>query len=269
MNKCFKNTNFLFAEKLAEFSALAIEHTLITYKSERGNLSLEFYEKNLKENLNVVFIEISEENLKHCPRIPAIGIDLGTTNSCVAFFKNGKPKGEVIVIPNELGNNTTPSFVGFDPNNEIIVGDLAIEQSYSNTQNVIYSAKRIIGRQFNDEKVQENVNYWPFKVIDDGNNIAKIEVETNKNKKSYFPEQISAMILNKLKAAAEKYIGSEIKNVVITVPAYFNDSQKEATKDAGRIAGLNVLKIINEPTAAALAFQLKRNDDLEIKYEIN
>jgi hypothetical protein len=266
MDKYFENTNFLLREKLEEYSSKAIERTVDKFKDERGEVSLEFYQNYLIEKLKIFEKEISEENLKNAPTLPAIGIDLGTTYSCVAYFRTGKPRGEVVVIPNELGNRTTPSVVNFLPNNEVVVGEAANESFYSNASNLIYSAKRLIGRQFNDKEVQNDMKLWPFKVIDEGNNIAKIKVEVDGNQKTFFPEQISAMILEKLKQTAEKYLGCPVKNAVITVPAYFNDSQKEATKDAGIIAGLNVLKIINEPTAAALAFQLKRNDDLETKY---
>jgi hypothetical protein len=265
MDKYFENTNFLMREKLEEYNSLVILRTIDKFKDETENISPEIFENHLRDNLKVVFVEISEENLKNAPTLPAIGIDLGTTYSCVAYFRTGKPRGEVVVIPNDMGNRTTPSVVNFLPNNDVVVGEAANEQSYSNSSNFIYSAKRLIGRQFNDEKVQNDMKFWRFKVIDDGNNIAKIQIKPDGNEKTLFPEEISAKILKKLKQTAENHLGCEVKNAVITVPAYFNDSQKEATKDAGRIAGLNVLKIINEPTAAALAFQLKRIDDLETK----
>jgi hypothetical protein len=265
MDKFFENTNFLLKNKLEEYSSGVIERTIDMYKKERGEVPLEFFESNLIESLNLVFIDISEENLKNTPTLPAIGIDLGTTYSCVAYFKTGRLRGEVLVIPNDMGNRTTPSVVSYLPNNEVVVGEAAKEQSYSNSPNFIYSAKRLIGRQYNDEKVQNDMKFWRFKVIDDGNNIPKVKVKIGVNEKYLFPEQISAKVLENLKNTAERHLGCPVKNAVITVPAYFNDSQKEATKDAGVLAGLNVLKIINEPTAAALAFQLKRNDDLETK----
>jgi hypothetical protein len=268
IDKCRENTNFILREKLEVYSSKAIERTVDKFKDERGDVSLEYYENYLIEKLKIFEKEISEENLKNAPTLPAIGIDLGTTYSRVAYFRTGKPRGEVVIIPNDMGDRTTPSVVLFLPNNEVLVGEAANEQSYSNSSNFIYSAKRLIGRQFNDEKVQNDMKFWRFKVIDDGNNIPEIQVKPDGNEKTFFPEEISAKILKKLKQTAENYLGCEVKNAVITVPAYFNDSQEEATKVAGRIAGFNVLKIINEPTAAALAFQLKRNDDLETKYDI-
>jgi L1 cell adhesion molecule like protein len=195
------------------------------------------------------------------PTLKAIGIDLGTTNCCVAYFQPSRPKGNVIIIPNEMGNKTTPSVVAFNENNEVIIGELAKEHAYNDPRNTIFSAKRLIGRKFSDETVQKEMRLWPFRVVDDGNDIAKIQVKINGSDKTFFPEQISAKILENLKQTAENYLGCEVKNAVITVPAYFNDSQKEATKDTGAIAGLNVLKIVNEPTAAAIAFKLNRSDD--------
>jgi L1 cell adhesion molecule like protein len=167
-----------------------------------------------------------------------------------------------------MRNKTTPSVVAFNENTEeVIIGESAKDRAYSNPRNSIFSAKRLIGRKFSDENVQKYLKLWPIRVFDDGNDIAKVEIKTNGTDKTLFPEEISAKILKKLKQTAEKHLGCEVINAVITVPAYFNDSQKEATKDVGSIAGLNVLKIINEPTAAAIAFQLNRFDEKEFKYE--
>ncbi len=186
-----------------------------------------------------------------------IGIDLGTTYSCVAVCLNGK----VEVIPNE-GERTTPSVVSFTDNNRLIgIGAKnLITKNYTNT---IYDCKRLIGRKFTDKIVQDDMKHWPFTVKKD-NQVDRpvIEVTYKKEKKTFYPEEISAMILTKLKKAAEEFLGDKVTNAVITVPANFNNSQRQATKDAGRIAGLNVLRIINEPTAAAVAYGLNhRNDD--------
>jgi hypothetical protein len=268
MNKYYQKTNFLKAENLYQCNRSVVERTIAKYESQKKNMSIEKFKELIKESLKGIYQEIIEQNDMNTPTLAAIGIDLGTTNSCVAYFQPSRPKGNVIIIPNEMGNKTTPSVVAFNENNEdVIIGESAKEHAYSKPRNTIFSAKRLIGRKFSDETVQNDMSLWPFKVVDDGNDIAKIEVKTNGTDKTFFPEEISAKILKKLKQTAEKHLGCEVKNAVITVPAYFNDSQKEATKDAGAIAGLNVLKIINEPTAAAIAFQLNRSDEKESKYK--
>jgi heat shock 70kDa protein 1/2/6/8 len=182
----------------------------------------------------------------------AIGIDLGTTYSCVGVFRNER----VEIIANDQGNRTTPSYVAFN-NEERLIGDAAKNQVGLNPENTIFDAKRLIGRKFNDSDVQKDMKHWPFKVIEkDGK--PHIKVSVNGEEKTFLPEAISAMVLTKMKQVAEAYIGEEVKDAVITVPAYFNDAQRQATKDAGAIAGLNVLRIINEPTAAALAYGLDK-----------
>ena len=181
-----------------------------------------------------------------------IGIDLGTTYSCVAVWQNDR----VEVIANDQGNRTTPSYVAFT-DTERLIGDAAKNQVAMNPQNTVFDAKRLIGRRFNDPEVQADMKHWPFKVLDkDGKPI--IQVQYKGETKVFTPEEISSMVLTKMRETAEAYLGSNTKNAVITVPAYFNDSQRQATKDAGLIAGLNVLRIINEPTAAAIAYGLDK-----------
>ena len=184
---------------------------------------------------------------------PAIGIDLGTTYSCVGIYQHGK----VEIIANEMGNRTTPSYVAFN-DSERLIGDAAKNQVAMNPQNTIFDAKRLIGRPFNDEKIQQDIKHWPFKVIDE-NGKPKIQIEFKGELKRFAPEEVSSMVLTKMREIAESFLGTKITDAVITVPAYFNDSQRQATKDAGVIAGLNVLRIINEPTAAALAYGLDKN----------
>jgi heat shock protein 1/8 len=182
----------------------------------------------------------------------AIGIDLGTTYSCVGIWNNNN----VEIIANDQGNRTTPSYVSFG--DERLVGDAAKSQAASNPQNTVFDAKRLIGRKFNDPVSQADMKHWPFKVKEGKGGRPVIEVQHEGETKEFLPEEISAMVLQKMKATAEAYLGQPVKDAVITVPAYFNDSQRQATKDAGAIAGLNVLRIINEPTAAALAYGLDK-----------
>jgi len=187
-----------------------------------------------------------------------IGIDLGTTNSAVAVVEGGQP----VIIENAEGGRTTPSMVAFTKKGERLVGLLAKRQAVTNPENTIFSVKRLIGRRYNDEQVQKAKKILPFKIIPGGHTDIKIEVQG----KAYSPQEISAMVLQKIKKDAEDHIGEKINDAVITVPAYFNDNQREATKSAGKIAGLNVLRIINEPTAAAFAygFDKKKNEKVAV-----
>ncbi|MGZ3713074.1 MAG: molecular chaperone DnaK [Bdellovibrionota bacterium] len=185
-----------------------------------------------------------------------IGIDLGTTNSCVAVLEGGSPK----VIANAEGANTTPSVVGFTDGGEILTGQIAKRQAVTNPDKTIFEAKRLIGRKFSSKEVQEFMKVAPFKIIEMKNGDAGIEVKG----KSYSPQEISAHILMKMKKTAEDYLGQPVTEAVVTVPAYFDDHQRQATKDAGRIAGLDVKRIINEPTAAALAYGLDKKRDMKI-----
>ncbi|KAF9927474.1 70-kilodalton heat shock protein [Linnemannia zychae] len=182
----------------------------------------------------------------------AIGIDLGTTYSCVAVWQNDR----VEIIANDQGNRTTPSYVAFT-DTERLIGDAAKNQVAMNPTNTVFDAKRLIGRRFDDPEVQSDMKHWSFKVIDKGTK-PYIQVEYKGETKLFTPEEISSMVLIKMRETAEAYLGTKVNNAVITVPAYFNDSQRQATKDAGMIAGLNVLRIINEPTAAAIAYGLDK-----------
>ncbi|OWB86282.1 hypothetical protein B5S33_g4968 [[Candida] boidinii] len=184
----------------------------------------------------------------------AIGIDLGTTYSCVAHFANDR----VDIIANDQGNRTTPSFVAFT-DTERLIGDAAKNQAAMNPKNTVFDAKRLIGRKFDDPEVQGDIKHFPFSVVNEGGK-PKIQVEFKGETKVFTPEEISSMILTKMKETAEAFLGTKVNDAVITVPAYFNDSQRQATKDAGLIAGLNVLRIINEPTAAAIAYGLDKKD---------
>ncbi len=187
----------------------------------------------------------------------AIGIDLGTTYSCVGIYQNGK----VEIIANEQGNRTTPSYVSFNET-ERLIGDAAKSVSALNPTNTIYDIKRLLGRDYNDKILQDDMKSLPYKIIN-SNGKPKVEVEFKGETKQFTPEEISAMILTKMKDIAEAYVGKPVKDAVITVPAYFNDAQRQATKDAGIIAGLNVLRIINEPTAAAIAYGLDKKKSKE------
>jgi len=184
----------------------------------------------------------------------AIGIDLGTTYSCVGIYKNGN----VEIIANDQGNRTTPSWVSFGE--ERLIGDAAKSASGQNIANTIYEIKRMMGRDYNDPILQKDLKLLPYKVVN-VNNKPKVEITTNDGPKLFTPEEISAMILGKMKSIAENYLGAKVTDAVVTVPAYFNDAQRQATKDAGVIAGLNVLRVINEPTAAAMAYGLEKKAD--------
>jgi L1 cell adhesion molecule like protein len=179
----------------------------------------------------------------------AIGIDLGTTYSCVGVWQNDR----VEIIANDQGTRTTPSYVSFT-DNERLIGDAAKNDAARNPSNTVFDAKRLIGRKFDDPSVQADMKHWAFEVLSGPGNKPLIRVNFKGETKTFSPEEISAMVLTKMKETAETYVGKSIEKAVVTVPAYFNDSQRQATKDAGTISGLEVMRIINEPTAAAVAY---------------
>ena len=187
--------------------------------------------------------------------VVGIGIDLGTTYSAVGVMKGST----VEIIANDQGNRTTPSYVAFNET-ERLIGDSAKNQAAVNAVNTIFDAKRLIGRKFSDPTVQSDLRHLPYKVTSDDTGKCKIHAEFKGETKQFHPEEISSMVLTKMKETAESYLGETVTDAVITVPAYFNDAQRQATKDAGAIAGLNVLRIINEPTAAAIAYGLDNKD---------
>ena len=235
-----------------------LEHS-IPYKTQR---SIPFpYIPHVRGLGHTINSSLSKKKKKKtmAKKTPAIGIDLGTTYSCVGVFQHGK----VEIIANDQGNRTTPSYVAFT-DTERLIGDAAKNQVAMNPNNTVFDAKRMIGRRFDDPTIQADMKHWPFTVINEGGR-PKIQVEYRCETKTFFPEEVSSMVLTKMKETAEAYLGATCVDAVVTVPAYFNDSQRQATKDAGVIAGLNVLRIINEPTAAAIAYGL----DKKLKAEQN
>src|SRR5210317_1358180 len=191
-----------------------------------------------------------------------IGIDLGTTNSCVAVLEGGEPK----VIENAEGDRTTPSIVAYSSDNELLVGQPAKRQAVTNPNNTLFAVKRLIGRRFEEDAVQKDIGLVPYKIVKADNGDAWVEV----NGEKMAPPEVSARVLMKMKKTAEDYLGEPVTEAVVTVPAYFNDSQRQATKDAGKIAGLDVKRIINEPTAAALAYGMdkKAGDSKIVVYDL-
>lgn len=201
----------------------------------------------------VLSLALAEEKNKDVGTV--VGIDLGTTYSCVGVYKNGR----VEIIANDQGNRITPSYVAFTAEGERLIGDAAKNQLTTNPENTVFDAKRLIGREWTDSTVQDDIKYFPFKVIEK-NSKPHIQVSTSQGNKLFAPEEISAMVLGKMKETAEAYLGKKVTHAVVTVPAYFNDAQRQATKDAGTISGLNVMRIINEPTAAAIAYGLDKKE---------
>merc|ERR1712241_782494 len=187
-----------------------------------------------------------------------IGIDLGTTYSCVCIYKNGR----VEIIPNDQGNRITPSYVAFT-DEERLIGEAAKNQATVNPSQTLFDVKRLIGRRFKDSTVQKDIKLLPYKITDKGGK-PMISVKVKSDDKVMAPEEVSSMVLTKMKEIAENYLGKEVKHAVITVPAYFNDAQRQSTKDAGTISGMNVLRIINEPTAAAISYGLGKKSKEEM-----
>ncbi|KAM8934222.1 endoplasmic reticulum chaperone BiP [Pelodytes ibericus] len=220
-----------------------------------GNLHLMVTMKYFALFLLVVASVYADDDDKREEVGTVVGIDLGTTYSCVGVFKNGR----VEIIANDQGNRITPSYVAFTPEGERLIGDAAKNQLTSNPENTVFDAKRLIGRTWNDPSVQQDIKYLPFKVFEKKTK-PYIEVDIGDQMKTFAPEEISAMVLTKMKETAEAYLGKKVTHAVVTVPAYFNDAQRQATKDAGTIAGLNVMRIINEPTAAAIAYGLDKKE---------
>jgi len=200
----------------------------------------------------VLILQIYSEEVKRTD--PVIGIDLGTTYSCVGVVRNGK----VEIISNDQGNRITPSVVAFTESGDRLIGEAAKNQASLNPTNTVYDAKRLIGKEFNDKDVQNDMKLLPFKIFNKAGK-PNIEAQVKGVTKTFSPEEISAMVLTKMKETAEAFLGQKVQRAVITVPAYFNDAQRQATKDAGTIAGLDVLRVINEPTAAAIAYGLDKN----------
>merc|ERR1712004_303093 len=199
--------------------------------------------------------EAAEEDSEKKDVGTVIGIDLGTTYSCVGIFKNGR----VDIIANDQGNRITPSYVAFTAEGERLVGDAAKNQLTSNPENTVFDAKRLIGRDWTDKAVQSDMKYFPFKLINK-NDKPHVQVDTKDGEKVFAAEEISSMVLQKMKEVAEAFLGQKVTHAVVTVPAYFNDAQRQATKDAGTISGMTIMRIINEPTAAAIAYGLDKNE---------
>ncbi|ODM90255.1 Heat shock cognate 71 kDa protein [Orchesella cincta] len=253
MDRYFKTHEFITPDNLETLhktvSARAIQFCLET------NVLLEDSHKlQLQEGMNLIFEKYEQQNIMNLQIEPAIGIDLGTTYSCVAVYT----KGKIHIIPNNVGRNTTPSYVAFGANGKETVGEAAKSRAYKNPEATIFDAKRIIGRRFNDPNLQNDATLWPFSIVDDFG-VPKILI----GDKKLHPEEISAKLLRALKGDAETYLQREVTKAVITVPAYFTDGQRQATKDAGTMAGLEVLNIQNEPTAAAIAYKLQHYEGRE------
>ncbi|ODM87355.1 Heat shock 70 kDa protein [Orchesella cincta] len=251
MDKYFRSNEFIKPEELERLHQKVSDKALKTVM----NFS-EAQNQELKSRMEEIYVKYAELNAMNSQEQPAIGIDLGTTYCCTATYA----KGKVHVVRNGIGKNTTPSYVAFKNGKELI-GDSAKNQAYSNPENTIFDAKRIIGRKFGDPKLQEDMRLWPFSVVDE-QGVPKIAV----GDRNLHPEEISAKLLKQLKLDAEAYLGEKVTKAVITVPAYFTDGQRQATIDAGTMAGLNVLSILAEPTAAALAYKLQHSFENRERY---
>jgi L1 cell adhesion molecule like protein len=255
MNKHFVQKQFIITKELQDIHE---KYSSLAHDKLKEELSVKREIPRISEQLNQTIENIYEQyksqNLMNIPVKKAIGIDLGTTYSCVGVMNRGK----VHIISNKYGTTTTPSYVSFTEDAEVIVGNPAKEAAHENPVFTIFDVKRMIGRNYHDHNIQNDLKLWPFEVKSINN---LLKVKCNKEGNFLYPEEISAKILKKLKEEAEDYLEYEVKNAVITVPAYFNDAQRQATKDAGELAGLNVLQILNEPTAAAIAYNHQIKDD--------
>ncbi|CAG2100548.1 unnamed protein product [Medioppia subpectinata] len=256
---------YLLPNRLNTIHEALVTRAVTLFKTECDDIVPNSFDELVLNKLKMAYDSVTTENNQNAPTVPAIGIDLGTTNSCVAYYRPGRlgQEGKIVVCHcnNNIRNNyVTPSCVEYRDNREVVVGEEARDNVLANRQNIIYSAKRMIGRKFDDQNVIKFKQYWPFDVIDI-NGAAGIEVKVDGASRQLLPEEVSAEVLRKMKAVAEDNIGHKVFDAVITVPAYFTDAQREATRGAGIMAGLNVLSIINEPTAAAMAFKLTRFDD--------
>ncbi|CAG2101035.1 unnamed protein product [Medioppia subpectinata] len=261
---------YIRLDRLGTIHEALVAGALARFQNDRGHISMDTYNELIRDKLKLTYDRVIDENNRNCPTIPAIGIDLGTTNSCVAYYRPGRPgqPGKIVVCRTTnttRTNEVTPSCVEYRDNKEVVVGEEAKDNLLANRQNIIYSAKRLIGRPFNDPDVTRYRQYWPFDVVDMGDGAAGVEVEVDGESRQLLPEEVSAEVLRKMKAIAERDLSHQVVDAVITVPAYFTDAQREATRGAGVMAGLNVLSIINEPTAAALAYKLDRFEDMGTK----
>ncbi len=257
MDKHFVGSKFIVSKDLQDlhekYKSLAKNQLKNEMTAQNVNSMIS---QQLDQTIEIIFDQYKRQNLTYIPVKQAIGIDLGTTYCCVGVINRGK----VHIISHEEDKSTTPSYVSFDEEgNEKYIGYYAKEESFSNPKNTIYDVKRMIGREYSDQHIQNDMKLWPFEVVN-VNDSLKIQLY-NEKKTTLYPEEVSAKILNKLKKDAEDFLGYEVKNAVITVPAHFNDAQRQATKDAGDLAGLKVLQILNEPTAAAIAYSHQIKDD--------
>ncbi|CAG2101234.1 unnamed protein product [Medioppia subpectinata] len=273
MDRRRRDTAFIRTDRLKHIHHELTGELIKEYTERRGHLSFDKFCDHVNDVLAIAYRVVSRDNDKHTPALPAVGIDLGTTNSCVAYYKPGIGANCVVVFDNDLSRLTTPSVIEFNASNgDVVVGETAKVNFLSNPRNTIFSIKRLIGQKFSSTNVANDREFWPFRVVDMGNDEPGVEVETGPDGliQRFMPEEISAHVLKKMKDVAEEKLrtGGErvvITNCVITVPAYFNDDQRDATRAAAIMADLKVLKIINEPTAAALAYQLNRFHDLKTK----